>query len=109
LFTKLIPIDRAKSEIEKLQYYVNLDKSYQFCNTEQEIVKNYRAIKNFAKDHTPITEKDRTSTTRWSGFFCAKLPIVPFFSLHLIIYLTSQLNPPSWQFKYLVLFPFLNI
>ncbi|MFB3164719.1 hypothetical protein ABLO26_25495 [Neobacillus sp. 179-J 1A1 HS] len=42
---KLMTLDRAKSEIEKLQYYVDLVESYQPKSIEQEIVKEY-AIKN---------------------------------------------------------------
>lgn len=42
---KLITLDRAKNEIQKLQYYVNLVETYQPSNIEQEIVKEY-AIKN---------------------------------------------------------------
>jgi hypothetical protein len=42
---KLMTLDRAKSEIVKLQSYVSLIESYQPQSIEQEIIKEY-AIKN---------------------------------------------------------------
>ncbi|WP_042375265.1 hypothetical protein [Neobacillus jeddahensis] len=38
---KFITYDRAKAEIERLQFYVELIESYQPVNSEQEIIKEY--------------------------------------------------------------------
>ncbi|MFP5111812.1 hypothetical protein ACSU64_05470 [Bacillaceae bacterium C204] len=39
--SKFITLDRAKSEIKRLQYYVNLVETYEPINLEQEIIKEY--------------------------------------------------------------------
>lgn len=38
---KFITLDRAKTEIKRLQYYVNLVETYDPLNLEQEIIKEY--------------------------------------------------------------------
>ncbi|MEH7482608.1 hypothetical protein V7157_16435 [Neobacillus drentensis] len=38
---KFITLDRAKTEIKRLQYYVNLVETYQPTSLEQEIIKEY--------------------------------------------------------------------
>jgi hypothetical protein len=46
--TKLITVERAKKEIERLQHYVDLVESYPVDSIEQEIVREY-AITNSIK------------------------------------------------------------
>ncbi|MEH7181107.1 helix-turn-helix domain-containing protein [Neobacillus vireti] len=38
---KFITLEKAKTEIKRLQYYVNLVETYEPINLEQEIVKEY--------------------------------------------------------------------
>jgi hypothetical protein len=39
--TKLITVERAKSEIKRLQYYVNLVESYEADTLDKAIIKEY--------------------------------------------------------------------
>jgi hypothetical protein len=44
LVNKVITLDRAKSEIKRLTYLVNLIESYQPSTLEQEIIKEYATV-----------------------------------------------------------------